>query len=76
MAGVDLVERRKLADAAVIGGRVVVPVSGSQLIAAGAAPGPAIGRALAGTRDALIDELITLEQAFTFALDHFQGQSS
>ena len=76
MAGVDLGKRRRLAEAALIGERVVLPISGRQLVAEGVAPGPAVGSALERTRDALIDDQITKEQALTFALDILRGPSS
>jgi tRNA nucleotidyltransferase (CCA-adding enzyme) len=74
MAEVDMEARRRLAAALEASARTVLPVTGGQLIRAGVRPGPIVGRALAATRDALVDGEITGSEAFDFALGQAAGQ--
>jgi tRNA nucleotidyltransferase (CCA-adding enzyme) len=69
MAALPLESRRKLATAAETAATVAVPIAGQQLIDAGVPPGPHVGRALAQTRDALIDGVIGSDEALEWALD-------
>jgi len=68
MAAAPLEQRRRLADAAERGYRLEMPVRGRDLIRAGIKASPAIGKALAETRKALLDEVITGKEAFEYAL--------
>jgi tRNA nucleotidyltransferase (CCA-adding enzyme) len=68
MASLPLEHRRELAAAAENAHAVDLPVSGQQLIEAGVPPGPHIGRTLSQTRSALIDGVISREEAFNWAL--------
>ncbi len=69
MAGIDLVARRRLADAIELAVRLQPPVSGGQLLDAGIPPGPHVGRAIRRARDAVVDREIGPEQALEFAID-------
>jgi tRNA nucleotidyltransferase (CCA-adding enzyme) len=69
MAGLALDARRSLADAAAAAIQIEVPVTGQDLIDRGVSPGPHIGRALRLTRDALIDEMISPDDALEWALN-------
>jgi len=69
MSELPLESRRRLADAAVASVRVRLPVTGQNLIDSGISPGPHIGRALKLTRDALIDDMIALDDALGWALE-------
>jgi len=68
MAGLELEERREVADAVEAAVRVQAPVSGRQLLDAGVSPGPHVGRTLKLTRDALVDGVITEDEALAWAL--------
>jgi tRNA nucleotidyltransferase (CCA-adding enzyme) len=68
MAGLDVVGRRRLAEAAAAARRVRLPIKGRDLLHAGAAPGPMIGEALRRTRDALVDGSLEPSQALEHAL--------
>jgi tRNA nucleotidyltransferase (CCA-adding enzyme) len=52
---------------------IVLRIAGADLVAAGAAPGPAIGEALRATRRARIDGLISAEDEPGFALGWLKG---
>ncbi len=69
MADLKMPHRRRLADAIGTLARVVTPVTGGELLAAGVPPGPHVGRALARTRDALVDGEITADEALSFAIE-------
>jgi tRNA nucleotidyltransferase (CCA-adding enzyme) len=69
MAGLELERRRILADALEASVRVVVPVRGGQLVAAGIEPGPHIGQALRQTRDAMVDGVIGAGEALQHAVE-------
>jgi tRNA nucleotidyltransferase (CCA-adding enzyme) len=69
MAGLELEARREVAEAAESAIRVSAPVSGQQLVDAGVAPGPHIGQTLMLTRDALVDGIVSPEEAMAWALD-------
>lgn len=79
MAEVPLEQRRTLADAAETAARVELPVNGQQLLDHGVPPGPRIGRALAMARDALVDGVISADEALAWTvttakgLDHEEG---
>ncbi len=73
MAGLPLVERRALAEAATAAAELRLPLSGQQLVDAGLPPGPHIGRALRLTRDALVDGVITADEALPWALATARG---
>jgi tRNA nucleotidyltransferase (CCA-adding enzyme) len=73
MAGLELEQRRRVADAVEAAVRVRPAVSGSELVAAGVEPGPHVGIALRRTRDALVDGAIAGQQAFDFALAIARG---
>ncbi len=68
MASVEMTSRRRLAAAVDASARILVPVTGAQLIAEGIPPGPHVGSALASTRDALADGAITADDALNHAL--------
>jgi len=68
MAGMDIADRRRLADAFAAAVRVDPPVTGGQLVDAGIDGGPWIGEALKRTRDAMVDGEITKEDALEYAL--------
>ena len=69
MSDLPLLSRRNLANAAVAAARVQLPVSGQNLLDGGVSPGPHIGRALRLTRDALIDDMIVVDDALRWALE-------
>ncbi|MFV2073019.1 MAG: CBS domain-containing protein [Thermoanaerobaculales bacterium] len=69
MADLELVPRRKVADAAQAAARVQPAVTGRDLLDHGLAPGPHIGRALNLTRDALVDGVITPGGALSWAVE-------
>jgi len=69
MAGVEMSSRRRLAEGLEASAHIQVPVTGAQLIAEGVPPGPQVGRALAKTRDALADGVISADEAFGYALE-------
>ena len=69
MAGLELEARRDVAEAAEAATRAPAPVSGQQLIDAGVAPGPHVGRTLKLTRDALVDGIVSPEEAMAWALE-------
>ena len=73
MAGLPLADRRGLADTAEAAASQQLPVSGQQLLDAGLAPGAHLGRTLGLTRDALIDGVITSDEAFEWALKTARG---
>jgi len=68
MTGSGRADRRRLADALAVSRRVRLPVRGQDLVAAGLPPGPHIGRALAATREALIDGEIDAGHALEHAV--------
>jgi tRNA nucleotidyltransferase (CCA-adding enzyme) len=68
MAGLDVVGRRRLAEATAAARRVCLPIRGRDLLQAGVAPGPMIGEALRRTRDALVDGSLDPSQALEHAL--------
>ncbi len=69
MAGLPPEGRWALADAAEAAARVRAPVRGKDLLEAGVPPGPHVGRALRAARDALVDGVITREQAREYAVE-------
>ncbi len=69
MADLPLAARRNIADAAEAGARVRSPITGQQLIEAGIRPGPQVGRTMKLTRDALIDDVVTDDDALQWALE-------
>jgi tRNA nucleotidyltransferase (CCA-adding enzyme) len=69
MAQVPLDARRALADAAETAARVELPVTGRELLERQIPPGPGIGRALMMVRDALIDGVVTADEALAWAVD-------
>ena len=73
MASLGLEERRAVADAVEAAVRVKPPVSGQQLLDGGVSPGPHVGRALRLTRDALVDRVITEEEAAAWAIQTAQS---
>jgi len=75
MAGLPLVERRALAEAATAAAGLRLPLSGQQLVDAGLPAGPHIGRALRLTRDALVDGVISADEALPWALATARGLS-
>ena len=68
MAGVDIEDRRRLADAVATAVRVRPPVAGRQLVDVGIDGGPWVGEALKKTRDAMVDGKITEDEALEYAL--------
>jgi tRNA nucleotidyltransferase (CCA-adding enzyme) len=68
MAGLDLDERRRVADAVEAAVRIQPSVSGRQIVDAGIASGPWVGQALKRTRDAIVDGEIDKEGSLVFAL--------
>jgi tRNA nucleotidyltransferase (CCA-adding enzyme) len=68
MAGLELEDRRRAADAVVSAVRVKPPLSGGEIVSAGVPPGPHVGAALRLTRDALVDGDIGTEQALDYAV--------
>ncbi len=73
MAGLPMEGRRLVADAAVVAARILVPVTGQQLVSAGVPPGPRVGRTLQLTRDAMIDEVVAPEEALAWAINTATG---
>jgi hypothetical protein len=73
MARLSLEPRRLLADAVAAGSEVRLPVTGGQLVAAGVTPGPHVGHALQLTYDALVDGVITTDEALAWALRTARG---
>ncbi len=73
MAALDLVERRAVADAAQAAVRVKPRVSGQQLLDGGVPPGPHVGRALRLARDALVDGVISEDEAADWAIQTAQS---
>jgi tRNA nucleotidyltransferase (CCA-adding enzyme) len=69
MAGLELDAGRRLADAVEAAERTRPPVTGQQLVDAGVAPGPWIGRALRRVRDAMVDGEIDDSAALALAVD-------
>ncbi len=68
MAAAPVAARRTLHRALTEWMRVEVPVTGADLVAAGAVPGPALGEALRRTRAALVDGSIAPPDALAHAL--------
>ena len=68
MASLALDERRAVADAVEAAVRVKPPVSGQQLVDGGVPPGPHVGRVLRLTRDALVDRVISEDEAANWAI--------
>jgi tRNA nucleotidyltransferase (CCA-adding enzyme) len=68
MAGLDIEARRRVANAAVAAVRVLPPVTGREILAAGIAPGPHVGIALKRTRDAIVDGELSSQDALEFAV--------
>jgi tRNA nucleotidyltransferase (CCA-adding enzyme) len=68
MAGLDVVGRRRLAEAAAAARRMCLPIKGRDLLQAGVSPGPIVGEALRRTRDALVDGSLEPSQALEHAL--------
>jgi hypothetical protein len=68
MAAAAAAERRRLRRALTAGLRTAAPVSGAQLVAAGIRPGKAVGEAVRRTRAAVLDGLVTPEQASDYAI--------
>jgi len=68
MAAAPLEERRRLADSAECGYRLEMPIHGRDLIRAGLSPSPLIGKTLKQVRSALLDGIITHEDALEYAL--------
>jgi tRNA nucleotidyltransferase (CCA-adding enzyme) len=69
MSELPLEHRRNLAEASVATVRIHLPVTGQNLIDSGLSPGPHIGRALQLTRDALIDDMIEIDDALNWAME-------
>jgi tRNA nucleotidyltransferase (CCA-adding enzyme) len=69
MAQVPIEARRALADAAEAAARLEVPVTGRQLLEREVPPGPRIGRTLMMVRDALVDGVVTADEALDWAVD-------
>ena len=67
-AGLAAPDRRVLRKSLAPGSRGRLSIRGADLLAAGIPPGEAIGRALARTRDALLDRVIAPEEELAFAL--------
>ena len=72
--GLSRAERAELAGRA--GASEPPAVRGADLIAAGVPPGPAIGRALARTRDAVAKGRLARDEALAFALRTARGEDS
>ena len=68
MAKLELEPRRRLAEAADAAARTVLPIAGRNLRHAGIPEGPHIGRALAITRDALLDREIDPQDVLDWAV--------
>jgi len=68
MASLALDERRAVADAVEAAVRVKPSVSGQQLLDGGVPPGPHVGRVLRLTRDALVDGVISEDEAADWAI--------
>jgi len=73
MAEVPLEQRRALADAAETATCLQLPVTGQQLLDHGVPPGPQIGRALVMARDALVDGVISADEALSWAVSTAMG---
>ena len=73
MAGLQLEKRRLIADAAVAAVRMLIPVTGQQLINAGVPPGPHVGRTLQLTRDAMVDDVVSPHEALDWAINTAHG---
>lgn len=73
MARLPLAGRRALADAAGTAASTGLPVTGRELVDAGVPPGPHVGRALRLTHDALVDGVISSEEALPWALKTARG---
>ena len=73
MAGLPMEGRRLVADAAVAAARLLVPVTGQELIDAGVPPGPQVGRTLQLTRDAMVDEVVAPDEALAWAINTARG---
>lgn len=69
MASLPLEARRVVAEAAEAAARASLPVSGRQLVDAGIPPGPHVGRTIKLTRDALIDGVMSDDEALAWALE-------
>ncbi len=67
MAGLELEDRRRIADAVGAAARVRPPVAGADLVASGVPPGRWIGQTLRRTRDAMVDGEIGEAEALAFA---------
>ena len=73
MAGLPLEKRRLIAEAAVASVRTLIPVTGQQLVNAGVPPGPHVGRTLQLTRDAMVDGVVSPDEALDWAVSTAHG---
>ena len=67
MAGLELDDRRRLAEAADAANRAPCPITGADLRAAGIPEGPHVGEALRATRAALLDGHTNADEALAYA---------
>ena len=68
MARLELAARQRVAQAAEDAVRVAAPVKGSQIVAAGVAPGPHVGQAIRDARSALLDGEIPAARALEWTI--------
>ncbi len=69
MARLELPSRQRVARAAEDAVRISAPVTGSQIVGAGVAPGPHVGQAIRDARSAVLDGKLASEAALAWTVD-------